>query len=465
MPRLRVPVPDQQVRCWKSLTVTAPVLRQARGGRTRPPRLRVASANDRIKAVADKMLCQASRVDRLENVPSKRQDAALSGTILFVDHAQWKSFDQLSAVLRKRGFRTVRVTTEQSRFSRRVAPFCYDETIYVDDIAAGFDDALSRAQVAPTDILDLQCADSTLDAVVSWLARVELREFVRDHMRWKAGLIDKLAMSQRLSAAGVPVPRALDADTTTPLQASQDLGFPLLLKSRLGGGGAGVRIFQDEVGLRDIVDDPARRKGKQYWEEFIPGTLVAYGAAYRDGQVLHEGTVLSVRWNERSLGPSMSVRTTADEDLIDVGRKVLAAIHGRGLANLGCVRSSDGQVRVFDVNLRIWGSAHTLGQAGVGFGEAYILTLEENPEQPRSTSRVEPGHELRVFPTASLLAASTQPWKAIAFALRDLPYYIRSAGWRCAFVGSAEIALALLKRAKRSASKRVRTSSTQQWAK
>lgn len=375
--------------------------------------------------------------------------------VVFVDDDRWTGFDQLSAVLRRHGVRTVRITCEPLRPGRAAGALCYDVTVRLDRLEEGLDAALASARVPIERVLDLQCTELALASITPWIEGSALHESVREHLVWRARGLDKYAMSQRLADAGVPVPRALDAERTTPQTAAAELGLPVVLKPRLGYGGIGLRILHDVDA--DGLPSDLEREGGRYWEQFVPGQVVRYGACYRDGRILQEATFVSVRWSDASLGPATSVRTTDDDELLEIGRSTLRAVGGRGLANIECVQTAGGDLRVIDVNLRAWGSALTLGRAGTSFGEAYLGTLRARDTEPGTALRARAGSDLRVFPDSSVAVAVTNPLRAAALAAADLPHIVRAAGWRYALAGSLDVARAVGRGIRHDVGRRVRS--------
>lgn len=73
---------------------------------------------------------------------------------------------------------------------------------------------------------------------------------------------DKLLMREVADSAGVPVPPASSRELSLSSAREQagELGFPLVLKPRSGGGGRGIRYAGDGESLSRILSDPATRE-------------------------------------------------------------------------------------------------------------------------------------------------------------------------------------------------------------
>jgi acetyl-CoA carboxylase, biotin carboxylase subunit len=81
---------------------------------------------------------------------------------------------------------------------------------------------------------------------------------------------DKAQAKRELGAAGVPlVPGAETQSAAEARAAARDVGFPVLLKARAGGGGKGMRLVEDPGGL----DDAYARASSEALAAFGDGRL------------------------------------------------------------------------------------------------------------------------------------------------------------------------------------------------
>src|SRR5204862_5083978 len=70
---------------------------------------------------------------------------------------------------------------------------------------------------------------------------------------------DKRAARALAERARVPVvPGAEGADANALARAAQELGYPLMVKAALGGGGKGMRAVEREAELRDAIEAAQR---------------------------------------------------------------------------------------------------------------------------------------------------------------------------------------------------------------
>jgi acetyl-CoA carboxylase biotin carboxylase subunit len=88
---------------------------------------------------------------------------------------------------------------------------------------------------------------------------------------------DKVRARQVAAAAGVPtVPGTSGvADVGAAVAAAAEVGYPIMLKAAAGGGGRGIRVVEDEAGLRAAFPDASREAasafgdGRMYLERFV----------------------------------------------------------------------------------------------------------------------------------------------------------------------------------------------------
>ena len=111
---------------------------------------------------------------------------------------------------------------------------------------------------------------------------------------------DKAHAKEELGAAGVPlVPGAVTGSVAEARAAANDVGYPVLLKARAGGGGKGMRLVDDPAGL----DDAYARASAE--------ALAAFG----DGRVYLEQAIAPARHVE------VQVLCDADGGVLTLGER------------------------------------------------------------------------------------------------------------------------------------------------
>lgn len=364
-------------------------------------------------------------------------------TVLFVDTGRWTCFDQLSAALRRRGYETVRVTTESGGLSRFMSRMAYDRQVVLRSLA---DLSQLPGRMSVNSIVDIHCTEAVLHAVYSTFDQTDISPSVRENMRWRLLNLDKYEMTQRLRNAGVSV--AITLPGTTPASEAFTLaGSPLVVKARVGFGGSNVAVVDTVAAAEDAV----RRFGggeAVYFEELIVGDNIRY-VSCRDDDVLQEAVFVTRRRDPQSLGPATGVELIADESMAQLGRTALNTIGGRGLANVEAMRTDGGRICIIDMNLRVWGSAVSLRAAGPDFVSAYCRSLGDLTV-PVLPVTVAVGSYLDVFPDSAVVAMENGPFAvAIAVFCVGVWRYRRQLGSRYMVAATALLASTFRHRIKR----------------
>ena len=328
--------------------------------------------------------------------------------VIFVDAGRWNSFDQLSAVLRRHGCRTVRVTTESSRFARLLGRLVYDEQVRVPCVEDG---PALRAALGRTGVVDVQCVETALPAVAAAMEHGDLSGPALASVRARLRHLDKYALSMTLREHGIRVPQAIPGAVPVAV-AAEKLTWPFMVKRRVGFGGLGVQPVDDH---QEAVDAIARFGGSDrvYFEQMIGGENIGYASLRAGGAVASEAVYQKRRFPPESRGPATSVEFVDDEEMRALGRACLDAIDVDGLANLEALRGEDGLLYVNDVNLRVWASALSLKAAGLDFGGDYARFLRGgSPRRPGTV--VEIPQRIDVFPDAAFAVLSDGSWRRAA---------------------------------------------------
>ena len=106
-------------------------------------------------------------------------------------------------------------------------------------------------------------------------------------------------MARRFGVPVVPGSEGAFASADEAAQAAKDIGFPLLLKARAGGGGRGMRIAYDMTGFSEAFAQASRESeaafgdGAIYLERFLPRVR------HIEIQVLGDGRGNSLQMDER----------------------------------------------------------------------------------------------------------------------------------------------------------------------
>lgn len=320
--------------------------------------------------------------------------------------------EQTAASARRRGVETLWVGMPYSaRLRARARLFC-DGVASVDS----HDELVALLCSLELDrVVDLMCSEPVIARVrlaAEEVADAGLPPDVLADVRRRHALADKLKTRAVLAAHGVAVPPGLDAATASAAEAAGRLGLPLVVKGVLGSSGATVRITDDVDEAQRIAEVLLRREGC-YFERLVPGQESAYVASYAPGgAVLQEGSYTSVKSAKDPTGFPGRVVTENRPDLLEVGRRLVDAVGGRGLMNADMITDAHGRVWVLDVNPRPWHTTVALRHTGTDFVGGYLHALGVGPRPPEPV-RLPGGQTVDGFPREAAELIRRRPGEGV----------------------------------------------------
>lgn len=340
--------------------------------------------------------------------------------VVFVDEGLMTPFVQLAVMLRRAGYRTVRVTTSNSpenSFLLRLIAF--DRVIHVN--SSEFD-RLDHV-LATERIIDVQCAARLAIATYRALERLPTGHRANG-WRSRADLIDKRVVARLLDEASIAHPPSL-AGETAPVDAVKALGLPIVLKPRVGSGGIGVSIAQTLAELEELyrgIGDSS----SVFFEGFVAGSPVNYGAVVGPDGAERDMTYRTVRRGLRARSPSIEITCEQDETFTAIGRHLAQALSCEGLLNVDAIRDCSGRYWVHDVNLPVWGAFFASRDAGFDLTAAYLRWLSDQTNHSAgNTDRI-----VRIFPNyLGTVLRSKKPSAVLRSIRSDLREYRRLLGW------------------------------------
>jgi carbamoyl-phosphate synthase large subunit len=182
---------------------------------------------------------------------------------------------------------------------------------------------------------------------------------------------DKFVTHLFLQERGIGSPAAW-----LPDELPADLPYPVLVKARRGFGSRNIFRAESREELDFFL---ARTPAESFVQEVCVGEEFSMDVfCDLEGQCLNSIPRTMI---ESKGGESIKGMTIADEELVALGRDVSEALGVVGPATVQCFRSTPGDCRVTDVNLR-FGGAFPLALAAGGEYPALALALAlgERPE-------------------------------------------------------------------------------------
>ena len=201
-------------------------------------------------------------------------------------------------------------------------------------------------------------------------------------------LRDKATFGELARAHGLPTPRTRHFRDLLELDAAAaELGFPLVVKRRVGSGARGVAYAADRAGLLAAARAALALDGSALLQEQLPAGGEGIGvslllwpdrAGERDGATERVGsapTRVVAGFVHRRLreypvtgGSSTFREAIRDDALIDRCGRFLAELGFVGVAMLEWKRDRrDDSLKLLECNPRFWGSLHQAVLSGVNF--------------------------------------------------------------------------------------------------
>ena len=169
--------------------------------------------------------------------------------------------------------------------------------------------------------------------------------------------------------ADVPHPRTwYDMDCVEDVLAA-GIEYPFVIKPRIGYGGIGFKVIQDEAQLKKRFARSMKRCGPMLVQEYIPqtgGQLQCQVFMDQDGEVASAVLFDKTRWYPVSGGSSCCNTTLHDPKIVSDCVRLLKTIGWRGYADVDLIIDPrDGAAKVMEINPRATGGVKIVFQAGV----------------------------------------------------------------------------------------------------
>ncbi|HET7226606.1 MAG TPA: biotin carboxylase N-terminal domain-containing protein [Candidatus Eisenbacteria bacterium] len=276
---------------------------------------------------------------------------------------------RIAATLRAMGVRSVAVYSDADRDARHVR---------VADAAVALGPAEARASYLNVAALIAAARQSGAEAVhpgygflsenAEFAAAVEAAglAFVGPTAEQIRAMGDKRAARERARAAGGPiVPGAEGADAAALERAARPLGFPLIVKAALGGGGKGMRVVHDRAQLDEALDSAARVAASAFGDASVYVERRIERARHVEVQVLGDGAGNAIHLLEREcslqrrhqkvmeecpspvVGPELRARMT------DAALALARAVRYRGAGTLEFLLAEDESFYFLEMNTRL----------------------------------------------------------------------------------------------------------------
>ena len=177
---------------------------------------------------------------------------------------------------------------------------------------------------------------------------------------------DKRAARAIAAKAGVPVvPGAEGDDVAALVKAAQTIGYPVMVKAALGGGGKGMKAVASEADLREAVESAQRLARSAFGDASVFLEKVIEHARHIEVQVLGDGRGDAVHLFERECSlqrrhqkvmeeaPSPSITEGERARMTAAAVTLARAVQYRGAGTIEMLRSADGAFYFLEMNTRL----------------------------------------------------------------------------------------------------------------
>jgi predicted ATP-grasp superfamily ATP-dependent carboligase len=205
---------------------------------------------------------------------------------------------------------------------------------------------------------------------------------------------DKLELGRAAQRAGIRTPATVDASALA-LAAAPDR--PMWVKARLqavpgtlsGTTLLNTTLCRDRTETIQRAAEIRRAGGQPVFQEFIPGTLMAFSVvADEEGRVVAGVQQLAERtWRPEGGVSTRAVTVPVDEELAERVAHLVRELAWFGLAELQFVLPADGEPRLIDFNGRFYGSLSLAVAAGVNLPAIWASLAAGRPvPEPREAT-------------------------------------------------------------------------------
>lgn len=167
---------------------------------------------------------------------------------------------------------------------------------------------------------------------------------------------------------GVAVPRTLHLtypDRFDPDEVVESFGLPLVVKPLASSGGDAVSIIHDRAGLLARIRDPEQQEDAGVLvQEYVAGSDWGLSVIARAGRV--------ETWSTFACGNRWATEFCEQEELLDMGRRVVAATGYTGVANFDARLDGQSRIKLLECNPRFFHRVSATRLCGLDFVKAGI---------------------------------------------------------------------------------------------
>jgi acetyl-CoA carboxylase, biotin carboxylase subunit len=238
--------------------------------------------------------------------------------------------------------------------------------------------------------------------------RVKLK-FVGPSSRVIARMGDKTEARKAAAEAGVPVIPGSDGPCESVAEVRRtgaEVGYPLVIKARAGGGGKGMRVVHDEAGVEDAYLEASREAGATFGDGSVYVEQHLERLRHLEVQVLTDSSGTTLTFPERDCSiqrryqklleesPAPGLPEGAREDLMAAAAALVGSLDYEGAGTVEFVFSG-GEFYFIEMNtrLQVEHPVTEMVSAVDLVAEQLRIASGERPEVPEGAS-VPDGHAI-----------------------------------------------------------------------
>ena len=177
---------------------------------------------------------------------------------------------------------------------------------------------------------------------------------------------DKRAARNIAEKAGVPiVPGAEGADVDALAKAAAKIGYPVMVKAALGGGGKGMKAVHDEASLREAVESAMRLARSAFGDASVYLEKLVTRARHIEVQVVGDGHGHAVHLFERECSlqrrhqkvveeaPSAAITPELRTAITSAAVRLAEAVDYRGAGTIEMLLAPSGEFYFLEMNTRL----------------------------------------------------------------------------------------------------------------
>lgn len=176
---------------------------------------------------------------------------------------------------------------------------------------------------------------------------------------------DKAQARAMAKSSGVPIIEGVNQTGANPLETAKKVGFPLMIKAVLGGGGCGMRAVTEEKYFKQAFETAGAEAkaafgdGRLYFEKLIqnPRHIEVQIAADNYGNIIAScERDCSMQRNHQKIieeSPSPSITKTLREKLQQAAKKIALAANYRGVGTVEFLLDEQNNFYFMEVNARL----------------------------------------------------------------------------------------------------------------